>query len=59
MVLIGGIGNLTQYYFKGCVLDSINFFGFVRFNLYDFVVSCGLIVIAIGALGDHEENITN
>lgn len=47
LIVIGGFMNLVQWSKYGCVHDFINFFGLFFFNLYDLMVTLGIIVVAI------------
>ncbi|MFC1621789.1 signal peptidase II [Patescibacteria group bacterium] len=57
LVLLGGVGNFYQFFSTGCVLDNIAFLEILYFNVFDVVISCGLIAVAIGLI--NEKNIAN
>jgi lipoprotein signal peptidase len=43
--LVGTGGNLVERISFGCVGDHINFFGIFYFNVWDLLVSLGIILI--------------
>lgn len=48
LFLIGAAGNLVERLRFGCVKDYINFFGYFRFNIWDLMVSVGMVLIVWG-----------
>jgi lipoprotein signal peptidase len=46
--LVGTSGNLLERLRFGCVRDYINFFGYFHFNIWDLMVSLGIILIGWG-----------
>lgn len=48
LVFLGGFLNLFERLRTGCVLDYLNFFGLFRFNVYDVIVTVGVILLLVG-----------
>jgi lipoprotein signal peptidase len=48
MFLIGAAGNLIERLRFGCVRDYINLFGHFRFNIWDLMVTLGMVFIIWG-----------
>ena len=47
LVLVGGLMNLSEWLIKGCVRDYLNFFNLFHFNIYDIMVTVGLLLVSI------------
>jgi len=47
LVLVGGLMNLLEWVNKGCVRDYLNFFNLFHFNIYDIMVTVGLLLVSI------------
>ena len=47
LIILGGAFNLSSWLLKGCVKDFINFFGLFYFNIYDLMVTTGVILVSI------------
>jgi lipoprotein signal peptidase len=43
MFLVGAAGNLIERLRFSCVKDYINFFGYFRFNIWDLMVTMGMV----------------
>jgi lipoprotein signal peptidase len=48
MFLVGVAGNLVERLRFGCVKDYLNFFGYFHFNIWDLMVTLGMILITWG-----------
>jgi len=46
-LLVGGLMNLSEWVSKGCVRDYLNFFNLFHFNIYDIMVTVGLLLVSI------------
>jgi len=44
LIFAGGMLNLIERAFTGCVKDYLNFFGLFYYNIFDVLVSLGLAV---------------
>lgn len=47
LIMFGGLMNLMQWAKFGCVIDFINFFGLLYFNIYDLMITIGVFFIVI------------
>jgi lipoprotein signal peptidase len=47
LTLVGGLLNILEWVSKECVRDYLNFFNLFHFNLYDIMVSVGILLMAI------------
>lgn len=47
MVLIGGVGNLVSRVWYGGVVDNWNFLGLFYNNLWDYLITSGVIVYIV------------
>jgi len=45
LIVVGGSLNLLQWWQTGCVRDYIDFMGLFKFNVYDLLVSAGIIYL--------------
>jgi lipoprotein signal peptidase len=43
LVTAGGLANIWQWFRYGCVHDYLSFFGLFSFNIYDLLVTTGII----------------
>lgn len=50
MVVAGGMSNLVDRALWGSVLDFIPFFSLWTFNIADFSISCGVILLALNKI---------
>jgi len=50
MVVAGGVSNLIDRMLWGSVMDFIPFFGLWTFNIADFSISVGVILLLINKL---------
>lgn len=60
LIVVGGLINTFERYFAGCVADPLSFFGLFYFNIFDLMVSLGLVILFSGQFfryGRSEENI--
>ncbi|MBT6401738.1 hypothetical protein HN803_08040 [candidate division WWE3 bacterium] len=44
IVLGGAFGNVLERFLSGCVTDYLNFFGLFHFNLWDLMISGGVLI---------------
>lgn len=47
LVIVGSINNLYQRFKEGCVADYFDFFGLFLFNIFDILITTGLIILLI------------
>jgi lipoprotein signal peptidase len=47
LTLVGGLANFFERYLTGCVRDYINFFGLFYFNIFDLMVTLGIVLIIL------------
>lgn len=47
LILVGGLMNILERATKGCVRDYLNFFNLFHFNIYDIMVTTGILLISI------------
>ncbi|OGC80448.1 hypothetical protein A3K01_02855 [candidate division WWE3 bacterium RIFOXYD1_FULL_43_17] len=45
LIILGGLLNIFERVYTGCVRDYVNFFGLFRFNLFDLLVTSGAILL--------------
>jgi lipoprotein signal peptidase len=45
LIVSGGILNILERVYTGCVRDYVNFFGLFRFNLFDLLVTSGAFLL--------------
>ena len=45
LIILGGILNIFERVYTGCVRDYVNFFGLFRFNLFDLLVTSGAFLL--------------
>jgi len=48
LVSIGGLSNIYEWAIYGCVRDYLNFLNLFKFNVADFLISTGIILVVIG-----------
>lgn len=53
LILGGGISNLIDRLFVGAVVDYINFFNLIWFNLADVFINIGIICVLINIFFDY------
>ena len=47
LVLVGGSMNISERVLSGCVRDYFNFFNLFHFNLYDIMVTVGIMLVSL------------
>jgi lipoprotein signal peptidase len=59
LFVIGGILNTFERFSTGCVRDYLNFFDLVKFNVYDIIVTVGVVILASRQLFSYGEKSTD
>lgn len=47
LIFLGGLSNLYEWVRTGCVKDYLNFFNLFKFNVADFLVMFGVVLVLI------------
>lgn len=50
IIVIGGLLNILEWLFKGCVLDYIRFFNISLYNINDLLIMLGLGILLFKVL---------
>jgi len=56
-ISIGGLLNILERVFGGCVRDYLDFFGIIHFNINDILVVGGLGILLVHFIYENRENI--
>jgi lipoprotein signal peptidase len=56
-ISIGGLLNILERVFWGCVRDYLDFFGIIHFNTNDILVVGGLGILLVHFIYENRENI--
>jgi len=45
LISLGGLSNIYEWVNYGCVKDYFNFLGLFKFNISDFLISIGIVLL--------------